>query len=283
LNLKVLIVDDNGTNRRLLETLLTSWRVNYRSASSGAAALLLLEEQTFELVLLDVQMPEMDGFEVAAAIRQRWPASDIKIALLTSIGSRGDAAHCRELEIDAHLSKPLKNSDLLQAIRMLFLARPEGRSKDSRDVITGHSLRGNKNPPALSQPLRILVAEDNVVNQTLARRLLEKRGHNVTMAADGREAIQAFEQYAFDLILMDIQMPEMDGFQATQAIRQRESNHHRTPIIALTAHALVGDRERCLAAGMDGFISKPIDLSELLDAISALCGEPVPSKILTPL
>ena len=137
-------------------------------------------------------------------------------------------------------------------------------------MITRHTLREGKETPSLQRKLRILVAEDNRVNQALARRLLEKQGHTVTIAADGREAIAAFEKDRFDLILMDVQMPEVDGFQATEAIRQQEKGEQRIPIIALTANAMSGDRERCLAAGMDGFVSKPIDVAELTDAIAKL-------------
>ena len=275
-DLHILIVDDNATNRRLLEALLTGWHMQHCSANGGREALQLIQKQEFELILLDIQMPEMDGFEVAAEIRRRWPASKVKIAILTSMGVRGDAARCRELNIEAYLAKPLKSSDLLQAIERLFLAENAGG-----DLITRHTLRETRLAPPPQHKLRILVAEDNKVNQALARRLLEKQGHTVSIAVDGREAIHAFENNTFDLILMDVQMPEVDGYQATQAIRRQETYGHRIPIIALTANAMSGDRERCLAAGMDGFISKPIDVAELTEAISALCSPAEPSRLLT--
>jgi CheY-like chemotaxis protein len=178
---------------------------------------------------------------------------------------------CRNLNIEAYLAKPLKASDLWQTIKRLFLGVSGGGSKEASELITRHSLRESKGTAAGLGPLRVLVAEDNRVNQALARRLLEKQGHTVTIASDGREAIKAFETNAFDVILMDIQMPEVDGFEATQTIRERETNNQRIPIIAVTASAMSGDRERCLAAGMDGFVSKPIDMGELSETISLLC------------
>lgn len=279
-DLRILIVDDNATNRRLLEALLSGWRMQHCSAENGREAMRLLEEQHFGLVLLDIQMPEMDGFTVAAKIRQRWAESEIKIAILTSMGLRGDAARCRELNIEAYLAKPLKGSDLLQAIERLFSTEASARSKSGNELITRHTLRETRNTAAALRPLRVLVAEDNKVNQALARRLLEKQGHSVTIAINGREAISAFERNTFDLILMDVQMPEVDGFEATQAIRRLENGVGRIPIVALTANAMAGDRERCLAAGMDGFVSKPIDVGELTEAIARLCPEPEPTPIL---
>jgi two-component system, sensor histidine kinase and response regulator len=271
--LNVLIVDDNTTNRRYLETLLTRWHTNHSSAESGEAALRMLEERPFDVVLLDVQMPQMDGFEVAARIRQRWPESTVKIALLTSMGQRGDAAQCRDLMIGAYLCKPLKTSDLFESIRRLCTPATGTPTESERDLITRHSLRESRGKPRFQRPLRILVAEDNRVNQALARRLLEKEGHTVTLAADGQEAIRAFDESTFDLILMDVQMPNVDGLEATAVIRSRELGRTRTPIIALTAHAMSSDRDRCLGAGMDAFVSKPIQVSELWDAMSSLCDE----------
>jgi signal transduction histidine kinase/CheY-like chemotaxis protein len=280
-DLNVLIVDDNATNRRLLEVLLTGWHMKHCSASGGEEALRMLEERQFDLILLDIQMPGMDGFDVAAQIRQRWPEAQIKIAVLTSMGLRGDGARCRELKIGAYLVKPMKGSDLWETIRRLVLSGAPSDGRNSGDLVTRHTLRENRNADAPSRPLRVLVAEDNRVNQALAKRLLEKQGHTVTIAADGRQAIQAFEKSAFDLILMDIQMPEVDGYEATREIRRRETNGQKIPIIALTANAMSGDRDRCLSAGMDGFISKPIDLNELVEAMSTLCAEPVAVPELT--
>jgi signal transduction histidine kinase/CheY-like chemotaxis protein len=279
--LRVLIVDDNAANRRLLEALLTRWHMHHFSVSSGADAIRLLEEQPFALVLLDIQMPGMDGFEIAARIRQRWSKSEIQIAVLTSVGSRGDAARCRGLDIDAYLAKPIKGSDLLQVMRQLCSSAATGRPGQPGNLITRHTLRQHRNVPSWPRPLRILVAEDNHVNQALTRHLLEKQGHTVTIAADGQEAISLFEEGAFDLILMDVQMPVIDGYDATRAIRRRETQGRRIPIIALTANAMSGDRDVCLAVGMDGFISKPIDVGELLEAISDLSAQPASESALT--
>jgi signal transduction histidine kinase/CheY-like chemotaxis protein len=272
-DLNVLIVDDNASNRRLLEALLSGWQIKHRSATGAQEALNLLGEERFQLVLLDIQMPDMGGFELAARIRGRWPGSEVKIAVLTSMGLRGDAARCREFDIEAYLTKPLRAGDLLDVIKRLFQTEADGRPKHSDELITRHTLRTGRREVPPVRPLRILVAEDNRVNQALARRLLERQGHSVTMAANGREALQACEREDFDLILMDVQMPEVDGYQATRIIRQREKNGQRVPIIALTANAMSGDRQICLAAGMDGFVSKPIDTGELAEAISALCAE----------
>jgi signal transduction histidine kinase/CheY-like chemotaxis protein len=281
-DLKVLVVDDNATNRRFLELLLTRWGVKHSSADCGPAALQLLEAQSFDLVLLDVQMPEMDGFEVAKRIRQRWSESAVKIAILTSMGTRGDAAQCRELKISAYLSKPFKSSDLSEIMEKLFAPAVDGHAQAEGELITRHSLAESKSRLPSATPLRILVAEDNRVNQTVARRLLEKQGHTVAIASNGLEAVKAFEESTFDLILMDVQMPEMDGREATEAIRKLEAGRSRIPIIALTAHARVSDRERCLAVGMDGFVSKPIQIAELVEAIAQVRGtilRPEPTEV----
>jgi CheY-like chemotaxis protein len=270
-NANVLVVDDNQTNRRLLEALLKRWGLKHQSVASGPAALDLISREAFDIVLLDVQMPEMDGFEVARKIRERLGESTVKIALLTSMGQRGDAAQCRELAIGAYLCKPLKISDLFTTIKALCSA---GGSPQTRELITRHSLREGQSKLKPSARMRILVAEDNRVNQTLARRLLEKEGHTVTIANDGCEAITAFEKDCFDLILMDVQMPNMDGLAATKEIRWREVGNRRTPIIALTAHARTSDRDECIAAGMDGYVTKPIQVSQLWEAVAQSCGEP---------
>jgi signal transduction histidine kinase/CheY-like chemotaxis protein/ligand-binding sensor domain-containing protein len=276
--LNVLVIDDNATNRRLLDLLLMRWGMRHTAADSGPAALQLLEEQSFNLVLLDVQMPGMDGFEVASKIRERWSESEMKIALLTSMGTRGDVVQCRQFEIGAYLAKPLKASDLFEVIVRLFAPAPKERVPGRGELITRHILTESTSALQSPHPLRILVAEDNRINQTLARRLLEKQGHAVTIACDGREAVKMFEEGAFDLILMDVQMPELDGMAATEAIRKLESGQRRIPIIAVTAHVMTSDQERCLAAGMDGFVSKPIRTAELMQAIAQLFNKAIPPK-----
>jgi CheY-like chemotaxis protein len=182
--------------------------------------------------------------------------------MLTSAGERGDAIRCRELGILAYLTKPVSPVQLADAMSLALGLTPEANVP--AQLITRHNL------PVNAAGLRILLAEDNLVNQKLACRILEKQSHTVTVAANGREALLAYERQTFDLILMDIQMPDMDGFEATAEIRKREPNGHRLPIIALTAHAMSGDRERCLTAGMDGYLTKPIRVDELLAEINRL-------------
>jgi two-component system sensor histidine kinase/response regulator len=267
-DLSVLVVDDNATNRRFLEELLTSWRMKPALADSAQAAILALErnlesENPFHLILTDAHMPEMDGFTLAERIKHHPRLAGATIMMLTSGGQRGDAARCRELGVAAYLTKPIGQSELLNAILQVLGA---GLHKtELAPLVTRHSLRETR------QGLRILLVEDNLVNQRLATRLLEKRGYTVVVASTGREALASLAKQTFDLALMDVQMPDMDGFEATSAIREREKviGKH-LPIVAMTAHAMVGDRERCLAAGMDGYVSKPIKAQALFDAIKAL-------------
>ncbi len=279
---QVLIVDDNAASRRILESFLSRMELSYRSTDSGAAALQILKEQRFQMVLLDIQMPDIDGFEVARQIRQSWSSQDLKICLLASMGVRGDARHCRELNIDAYLVKPIDAFELTSAIGEILASKVSEEKARPPELITRHSLKERALPGLSAEPLSVLVAEDNRVSQVLARGLLEKQGHKVTIAANGLEAIQAFKNGSFDLILMDVQMPLMDGFEATGAIRLIEGNSRRTPIIALTAHAMASDHERCLAAGMDGFVSKPIHLRELSDSLTEFRKRPVEVPLLTP-
>jgi signal transduction histidine kinase/DNA-binding response OmpR family regulator len=262
--LAVLIVDDNFTNRRVLEGMLTNWGMKVTSMEGGEVGLEALEaaknaRHPFPLVLLDGHMPEMDGFKVAEKIRQDSGLAGATIMMLTSAGQVGDAARCRELGISAYLVKPIRQSELLNAICTVLHKGPQ---KTSERLVTKRTMRGRQ------QRHRILLAEDNLVNQELALRLLEKHGFDVTVAGDGRAALAALARTPFDAILMDVQMPEMDGFEATATIRNMErTNGAHIPIIAMTAHALKGDQERCLAAGMDAYVSKPIRTAELFKAI----------------
>jgi two-component system sensor histidine kinase/response regulator len=280
--MKVLIVDDNATNRRVLQELMKGWALDYTVAEDGPMALCMLEKQSFDLMILDIRMPEMDGFEVARQIQRRWPESPMKVVVLTSIGSRGDAARCRDLDVDAYLCKPLKVSDLRDVIERLCARKGTENEPLTRNLITRHTLSEAKPRLRFAQSLKILVAEDNRVNQTLARRILEKEGYSVTIVPNGREAVDIAGKEAFDLILMDVQMPEMDGMQAAAAIRRREMGQCRTPIIALTAHAMGRDRDQCIAAGMDAFISKPIQMNELLNAIQTLLEPNLPENACCP-
>jgi len=264
-DVKVLIVDDNRTNRRILEGMLKRWAMKSTSAESGEEALAHLTSacdagDPYGLLLTDMHMPEMDGFTLIERIRQSSKLSTATIMMLTSAGHRGDGARCQELGVAAYLLKPIRQSDLREAIARVLGAREQ---RGAIPLVTRYSLHDAREPGAC---LRVLVAEDNSVNQLLVTRLLEKRGHRVVMTANGREALAALAKDTYDLVLMDLQMPEMDGLEATSALRQNEKDRgdgNRLPIIALTAHAMTGDRERCLAAGMDGYLSKPIRPQEL--------------------
>ena len=260
---KVLIVDDNRTNRRILDGMLARWEMKTTQAESGDRALHELSSAhaqggPFQLVLTDMHMPKMDGFELVEEIRKRPELATATIMMLTSAGHRGDAARCQRLGVSAYLLKPIRQSELREAVARVLGARMQ---EGAIPLITRFSLQDAREP---GTSLKILLAEDNAVNQRLAVRLLEKRGHRVVVAGNGAEALQALAKESFDLILMDVQMPEMDGIEATGIIREQEKRSGlRQPIIALTAHAMKGDREKCLAAGMDGYLSKPIRPQEL--------------------
>ena len=266
-SLPVLIVDDNFTNRRVLQGMLNRWGMRPTAVEGGRAALQALEiakstGRSFPLILLDGQMPEMDGFTLAEIIQKDSQLVGAAIMMLTSAGHVGDAARCRELGISAYLVKPIRQDELLSSIRHILQKTAELKPVP---LVTRHTLRETQNRA------RILLAEDNAVNQTLAVRLLEKRGYVVSVAGDGRAAVAALEKDSFDLVLMDIQMPGMDGFEATAAIRKKEERTGgHLPIIAMTAHALKADQDRCVAAGMDGYVSKPIRTAELFSAIEGL-------------
>jgi signal transduction histidine kinase/CheY-like chemotaxis protein len=260
---KVLVVDDNRTNQRIMHDMLIRWGMNTTMADSGEQALATLEEglrahQPYVLLMTDMRMPNMHGFELARAIRKRPEFSALAIMILTSIGQRGDAQLSKDLGISAYLLKPIRQAELREAISRVLGFIEKG---EKPQLITRFSLHDVREPSAA---MHVLVAEDNSVNQRLITRLLEKRGHQVKVAGNGREAVDALSRALFDVVLMDVQMPEMDGLAATATIRERElvSGGH-LPIIALTAHAMKGDQERCLAAGMDGYLSKPIRSQEL--------------------
>jgi CheY-like chemotaxis protein/anti-sigma regulatory factor (Ser/Thr protein kinase) len=261
--IKVLVVDDNRTNRRILDGLLKHWGMFPTSVADGNQALLELGSArrsgaAYDLVLVDMQMPKMDGFALVKEIQRKRDLSTETIMMLTSGGRRGDAARCAELGIAAYLFKPVRQSELRDAI-VRVLSRRNGAG--DQPMSRRYGLLEQK--PA-AQHLNILLAEDNLINQKLAVRLLEKRGHTVTVASNGREALNTIEKTPFDLVMMDVQMPEMDGFQATIELRRRErgSGGH-IPVVAMTALAMKGDKERCLQAGMDAYLSKPIRAEEL--------------------
>jgi PAS domain S-box-containing protein len=264
-DMKALIVDDNGTNRRILHETLTHWRMLPTEVASGAGALALLANAQqsgypFPLILVDAQMPEMDGFELVKRIKQIPEFDSATIMMLSSAGVRGDAARCRELGVAAYLTKPIKQKELYNAIVAVL-----GSAGARGELVTRHNLEQERGG------LRVLLAEDNPVNQKVAARLVEREGHQVTVVANGREAVEQIAQQDFDVVLMDVQMPKMDGFEATARIREHEKQTGRhVPIIALTAHAMKGDQERCLAAGMDRYLAKPVQARDLNAAIAAV-------------
>ena len=270
---RVLIVDDNFTNRRILQDMVERWGMKATAVCDGEQALIELSvaqkaEAAYDLVLTDMHMPTMDGFGLVERIKRTPEGLTPTIMMLTSGGRKGDLARYRELGIAACLIKPVRQKELRDAILGVLQAKQQ---PGSLPMLTRPSFRQERNP---ARRLRILLAEDNRVNQNLATRLLEKRGHHVTLANNGKEALVALAGGSFDLVFMDVQMPEMNGLQATMVIREQErlTGGHQ-PIIALTALALKGDRERCLAAGTDGYLSKPISpelLDEALDSYTHL-------------
>jgi signal transduction histidine kinase/CheY-like chemotaxis protein len=260
----VLVVDDNVVNRRIFVEQLRRWALIPTAVEDGVSALAALDEAVhagtpYALVLLDAHMPEMDGFAVAHAIRARPAWAHTAIVMLTSSGDHGDAERCRELGMSARLTKPVRQADLRRALLAALTERGVSPSEPGAPVEIAAPSPGR---------LQILLAEDNVVNQQVAVGMLTRRGHRVTVAASGAEALSLLERRRFDVVLMDVQMPVMGGLECTAAIRERErATGEHLPIIAMTAHALKGDRERCLAAGMDGYVSKPIDRLELFAAV----------------
>ena len=277
---RALVVDDNRTNQRILLGMLNRWEMRPTAVPGGEEALAQLHAayqagQPYPLIVMDMHMPSMDGFTLIERIRELPELSAATIMMLTSAGHLGDAARCKELGVAAYLLKPIRQSELRAAIARVLEAREK---PGAVPLITRFSFHDARDP---ADVLRVLVAEDNPVNQRLATRLLEKRGHRAVVAANGREALEALERGTFDLVLMDVHMPEMDGIEATGEIRQREKGSERhQPIIALTAHAMKGDQEKCLAAGMDGYLTKPIrpqELDEILNkfiALRAVNGQP---------
>jgi two-component system, sensor histidine kinase and response regulator len=259
---RALIVDDNATNRHILEQTLGRWKIRTVLADSGAAALLRLHQDAraglvYDLVILDSHMPGMDGFEVIERIRSSSDLSVRTVMMLTSVDRPEDPRRCQELGIATYLVKPVGQMELLRSVREAMGAAEEEKPSDP-------ARRGLKSRLSL----RILLAEDNVLNQRVARGMLEDLNHSVTIAANGREAVETFAKGDFDLVFMDIQMPEMDGYQATKRIREEQQRTKiRIPIVAMTAHAMSGDREKCLAADMDDYISKPISREQLFAVI----------------
>ncbi|MGH7136589.1 MAG: response regulator, partial [Pirellulales bacterium] len=262
-DLPVLVVDDNATNRRILEEMLTNWHMRPTVVGSAGEALLELERASssgdpFSLVLVDSQMPGIDGFELVRQIGDNLDYAGATIMMLSSSEPREGRGP--QPRLAAALMKPIKQSELFDAIMMSL----------------GVSLRRDEQAPVAAPPrrtLRLLLAEDNPVNQKFVTHVLAKRGHEVQVASNGRVALDALETSEFDLVLMDVQMPEMGGFEATAEIRRRErATGGHMPVIAMTAHAMKGDRERCLESGMDDYISKPIQASRLCELVEKTAG-----------
>jgi two-component system sensor histidine kinase/response regulator len=280
--LRMLVVDDNQTNRTILLKMLESFGCYAEAVEGGAKALQVLKraaykEKLFDLVLLDMQMPQMDGEQTLHAIKADPELKDVLVIILTSIGIRGDVARLEALGCAGYLTKPVKQSQLFDTIITLW-GRQKTVAKESWGaIVTRHTIEEQKR-----RRVHILLAEDNPMNQKLAVTLLKKAGYSVDAVEDGRMVMEAVKRRAYDLILMDVQMPEMNGFEATQAIRVREGEAKHTPIIAMTAHAMKGDRERCLQAGMDDYISKPIEPQEFFDAIEKWTKSQGKEKDLTP-
>jgi len=265
---RALIVDDNGTNRRILEGILNRWGMVTIGASDGEEALSLYQAaiddgQPFNLILADVHMPKMDGFALVERLKEKSAASGSMIMMLTASGQLIDAQRCQTLGIGAYLLKPVRQSELHDAVIQVLSAYT---AEEPTDMITPASLRERADG---RRTLKILLAEDNPINQKLAASLLERRNHSVTVVPNGREALGAMEKSTYDLVLMDMQMPDLDGFEAVRILREKEkSTGKHQPVVAMTALAMVGDRERCIAAGMDGYISKPIRPQELDETLN---------------
>ncbi|MDT4966785.1 MAG: hypothetical protein QOJ64_1522 [Acidobacteriota bacterium] len=269
--LRALIVDDNATNRKILSHQLNSWRMIHNAADSGTRALEMLRSAAaqgtpYQMAVLDLMMPGMDGFELARIIKSDPTIANLHLVLLTSFGQRGQGATAREAGIAAYLTKPVRQSQLFDCLTTVISQAKVTADSETAPVpylLTRHNLIETI---TMSNKL-ILLAEDNIVNQKVAIRQLQKLGYRADAVANGREAVEALKQIPYDLVLMDIQMPEMDGYEATAEIRSREGGIKHTPVVAMTANALEGDRAKCLAAGMDDYISKPVKPEELRDVL----------------
>jgi CheY-like chemotaxis protein len=269
-NLKVLVVDDNKTNRYILTEYLRSWGCLPVEATCGKEALSVLRDsvsskEPFNLILTDIQMPQMSGFDLAREIKTIKALKGVPIIVLTSAGRKGDGKSCRDIGIEGYLVKPIRRDDLHMAIISVLGLSMGKEVETAPKLVTRHTIAED-----YRKDVQILLAEDYPTNQQVALRHLNGAGYQVDLAEDGQQAVEACKRKQYDLILMDIQMPVMDGYKATREIRKLETHHSTTqplnhlPIIAMTAHALKGDREKCLEAGMDDYISKPLRRKEFL-------------------
>jgi CheY-like chemotaxis protein len=278
---RVLIVDDNKTSRQIVHYHVRSWGMVNGMAPDGQSALAALRDAQhggtpYDMAILDMAMPGMDGLELARAIKADPALAATKLVMLASIspGERGGDEAASQAAIDAFLTKPVRSSQLYNSL-VLVLSGSGGQGMPTTDV----AATGGSGPHGVERPDQgrgcVLVVEDNATNQRVAVRMLETRGYRVDAVANGREAVDALTHIPYDLVLMDCQMPEMDGYAATAEIRRRERAQgaaaRRTPIIAMTAHALKGDAEKCLAAGMDDYIPKPVTVQHLEAILTRWC------------
>jgi CheY-like chemotaxis protein len=270
--LRVLIVDDNEVNRRVLHEQITSWGMrngSYASAREAMDAIVAAESQgqPYEVVITDYQMPNMDGATLSAAIKANSRTKDTVIVMLTSLGHWSEVHGYEGVSVDACLVKPVRQSQLMNALVNAWSRRLEGALQAAHHWDEQIEAKSRPILQLGGRPLRVLVVEDNVVNQKVAIRMLDRLGVRADMAANGQEAVEMTRMLPYDLVFMDCQMPVMDGFKAAETIRSREGAGRRVTIIAMTAEAIAGCRERCLEAGMDDFLAKPVTLHDLIEAL----------------
>ena len=261
-DLEILLIDDKIREKKSLKELLLEIGIKPTLVEDGESTIRVLQKKrNFAAVVMDSLLVDMNGFDLAKMIKKDPKLTGIAIVILASAGQKGDAEKCRNIGVDAYLTKPIQKQVLYNTFKQIIMKKPD---TDQSKLITRHSIRMSH------LKLKVLLAEDNPINQKVAKRMLEKMGYEITVVDNGLDVLQAMGKDKFDLILMDVQMPKMDGFAATRKIRLAEKNvKQHIPIIALTAHAMKGDREKCLNAGMDGYVSKPIKFNELLEQIES--------------
>jgi CheY-like chemotaxis protein len=266
---RILIVDDNATNRYVLREQLKSWECRYEEASSGAQALrklrrALIDKDPIKITIIDMKMPGMDGEILGKKIKQDPDLKNTLLVLMTSMGQRGDAKRLEKIGFAAYPTKPIRQSKLYDCLATVTGVEKKASMEKSSVIVTQQSLSEDR-----KRQIRILLAEDNVINQKVALNILKKLGYSADTVANGKEAVKTLEMISYDIVLMDCQMPEMDGYEATGVIRNPESKvlNHNLTVIAMTANAMTGDREKCLAAGMDDYLSKPVKPQEISDML----------------
>jgi CheY-like chemotaxis protein/HPt (histidine-containing phosphotransfer) domain-containing protein len=270
--LRVLVVDDNATNRKIVHHQITSWGMRNGSVESGAEALALLRREAtagdpYDIAILDMQMPEMDGLMLARAMKSDSQTTSTRIVMMTSLARRADPEELYRAGVEVYLTKPVKQSQLFDCL-MNLVARREAQATRAAPRKRLARVTAPSLPEADHAKIRILLAEDNAVNQKVALRQLSQFGYRADAVGNGLEVLDALDRIVYDIVLMDCQMPEMDGYEATREIRRREGASRHTTVIAMTANAISGDREKCLAAGMDDYISKPVREEELMSMLA---------------